>query len=328
MTESTISNEEIQKPLLSRRQTGRLEPSSFSCEPALSSRAASPKPVSLSGLVRETSPEEGDDPTPFRFTYFSQRQGQALFLGYHDQLTRAEVLLGRASLAAQAGLQAIRSDLDGLAEKRLRARPSFGRGNPLGAEHLRWFTVDGKSRPAPLSREALISELCSVTACSLLKAAEQAHASRALPQADQGWLEARALMPIGGRPLLGHEYRQLVSALEFIHSADDRLFPGDPVAADNAELARRAGAFLGQLFNTYQPTPFQIPSLVAAFQDAHRAHLELRLKEAHLRMATVSHARFPTPIGLSNATNLAMGRLEKARQAVVLAQHRPFPGKM
>lgn len=206
-----------------------------------------------------------------RFVYFTHVDDDSLVSAYHHDLVTAEVLLDRVLAARASGMKAIHPDLHGDAEDRLFTRPPRGSFYQVTPEYIRWYGRDGARRAEPMVREELAIELMSEYAYSYSEAMDIATSnSGALTRTNQAWLLARARTPIYCRPLHATEFRQLVKTIESAYEAPQ----SGGIGQANAEIARRAAAVLGMMFDEYVETPFHIPALAQAFAEFHGAHLQ------------------------------------------------------
>ena len=245
-----------------------------------------------SPMTRRQLPDFASRPPgsrPFRFVYFTGPGDHHTHAAYHQQLVTAEMLLQRLVHARARGIAPVKRHLHDAIERDGFQRPGPDRRLIDPVELMRWVDRDGFNRPRPLSREQLVQELIARQGMSLLRAISLASSrSRALPGADQAWLETRARLPCLQRPLNGSEYRTLVRALEAAWAAP-RGNAGDGAA--NAAIALRAAAQLGWLHPEYAASPFHGAALSLAYRTAHHACLarraafagaaELRLRFSH-----------------------------------------------
>lgn len=243
-------------------------------------------------MARRQLPDFASRPAasrPFRFVYLTGPGDHLTHANYHEQLVTAEVLLHRLMHARARGIAPVKRHLQDAIERDGFQRPGPDRRLIDPVELMRWVDRDGFNRRRPLSREQLEQELIARQGVSLLRAINLASSrSRALPGADQAWLEARARLPCLQRPLNGSEYRTLVRALELAWAAP-RGESGDGAA--NAAIALRAAAQLGWLHADYAASPFHGAALSLAYRTAHHACLarraafagaaELRLRFSH-----------------------------------------------
>lgn len=207
-----------------------------------------------------------------RFVYFTHVDDDSLFGEYHHELVTAEVLMDRVLAARASGMKAVHPDLSGDAEERLFTRPPRGSFLQVTPEYIRWYGRYGIRRDEPMVREELAIELMGEYAYSYSEALDIATSnSGALSRTEQTWLLARAKTPIYCRPLHAMEFKQVVKAIE---SAYDVPHGDAVVARANAEIARRAAAVLGMMFDEYVETPFRTPALAQAFAEFHGAHLQ------------------------------------------------------
>ena len=287
-------------------------------------------------MTRRLVPDFASPPRashPFRFVYFTGPGDHLTHAAYHEQLVIAEVLLQRLMHARARGIASVKRHLHDATERDGFQRPGPDRRLIDAVELMRWVDRDGFNRSRPLSREQLTQELIARQGVSLLRAISLASSrSRALPGADQAWLETRARLPCLQRPLNGSEYRTLVRALE-VAWATPRGMTGDGAA--NAAIALRAAAQLGWLHADYAASPFRGAELSLAYRTAHHACLarrdafagatELRLRfshappqlkmEAKLARQRTQHAalladparwRFPQPLAAAISPRTAM----------------------
>ena len=214
-----------------------------------------------------------------RFVYFAHVDDDSLYGEYHHELVSAEVLMDRVLAAHASGMKAIHPHLQGAVEERLLNRPPRGSFMQVTPEYVRWYGRDGVRRAEPMVREELAIELMDEYGYSYSDALDIAtNNSGALPRSDQTWLLARAKTPIYCRPLHATEFQQLARAIEAAYSV-----PSNDVSVINAntEIARRAAAVLGTLFDEYVEAPFHVTVLAEAFAEFHRTHL-LRVAHASL----------------------------------------------
>ena len=228
---------------------------------------------------------------PFRFVYFTGPGDHLTHALYHEHLVAAEVLLQRLMYAKARGIAPVKRHLHDATERDGFQRPGPDRRLIDAVELMRWVDRDGFNRPRPLNREQLTQELIARQGVSLLRAISLASSrSRALPGADQAWLETRARLPCLQRPLNGSEYRTLVRAIEVAYAVP-RGKSG--ACAANAAIALRAAAQLGWLHADYAASPFRSAALSMAYRGGHHTCLgrraafasaaELRLRFSHAR---------------------------------------------
>lgn len=209
-----------------------------------------------------------------RFIYIVEHVAPEAVDVYHDLLVKTEVLLDRLFNAQAIGLRPLDLQLGLHHHRQLVSRPPRGVFTALSPEYRRWYTEHGSTRVLPLTREALIVELCRLDGLTPEAArAAATHRSWALPQAAQDWLIARSEVEAMHRPLHRDDMDGLARTLEAIlgpHALPSRT---ERIVETNRQIAVRTAAALGSMVDTFAPPPFAAPELAEAFAVAHAAHL-------------------------------------------------------
>lgn len=242
------------------------------------------------GALGATTPSLGGNRSPrIRFVYIVEHTTSESVDAYHDLLVEAEVLLDRLFNAQAIGLRPLDLQLGAHHLRQIFARPPRGVFTSISPEYRRWYNEHGSTRVIPLTREALIAELCRLDGLAAESAREAAtHRSWALPRASQEWLIARAEVEVMHRPLHRDDMDGLARTLEAIlgrHALPSRT---ERIVETNRKIAVRTAAAVGSLLDTFAPPPFAAPELAEAFVVAHAAHLARIASVATLRPATNS----------------------------------------